>query len=250
MRGVLITGAAKRIGAHVAKGLAKEQWHVILHYWTSQDSAEALASEINGQGGAVTLLRADLTKDEDCAQLICAAFEACPGMEALINNASIFEYDSFKDVTPSNLRKSLQLNGAVPILLTKEFSEKYAGNAGCVINMLDNKVFGLNPDYFSYTVGKYALFGATSMMAMALMPRIRVAGIAPGITLVSGKQSEANFAAGHKMNPLGVGCTPDQILDAVKFILGARSYNGQVITIDGGESLNPHGRDVAFLNPE
>ena len=115
--------------------------------------------------------------------------------------------------------------------------------------MLDNKIWHPNPDYFSYTVSKVGLHAITKMLALALAPRIRVNGIAPGITLVSGKQSQNNFEMGHTMNPLGKGCTPDQIALAVKFILSTDSYNNQVMTIDGGEFLNPHDRDVAFLNP-
>jgi NAD(P)-dependent dehydrogenase (short-subunit alcohol dehydrogenase family) len=250
MKGVLITGAAKRIGAEIARNLAESGWHVLIHYHTSGDSALRLQAEIEGRGGRVTLLQASLACAEARGRLINSAFEACPGLEVLINNASVFKYDSWDTIDWANLARSLEVHTVAPLHLSQQFARRLSHEAaGCIINMLDNRIFAPNPDYLSYSAGKFALFGLTQMLALALAPRIRVCGIAPGITLLSGGQTEENFAVAHTLNPLRKGCTPGQIASAVRFILDTPSYNGQVIVIDGGERLAPHGRDVAFVNP-
>jgi NAD(P)-dependent dehydrogenase (short-subunit alcohol dehydrogenase family) len=250
MKGVLITGAARRIGAEIARSLAASGWHVLLHYHSSEAEARQLRAWIEERGGRVTLLQADLASAEERARLIQSAFAACPKLEALVNNASVLKYDAWDSIDWGNLAHSLEVHAVAPLHLSQQFALGLdADVTGCIINILDNKIFAPNPDFFSYSVGKFALYGVMQMLARALAPRVRVCGIAPGITLVSGQQSEANFAVAHTLNPLGKGCTPDQIAGAVRFILDTPSYNGQVITIDGGEVLAPHERDVAFLNP-
>lgn len=182
--------------------------------------------------------------------ILDASLRACKDLTALINSAAEFEYDDPRTVTADRLERYFRVNTVAPVMLTKLLAERLPEHQeGCTINIVDNRVFAPNPDYFSYSVSKYALYGATRMLALSLAPRMRVAGIAPGITLVSGKQSEANFDQAHAMNPLRRGCTPDQIARAAEFILTTPSYNGQVLTIDGGESLAPFGRDVAYVDP-
>ena len=250
MRAALVTGAAKRIGAAVATRLAADGWHVILHYATSEAEARKLDDELARGGATTTLLQADLSAADQHAGLIEAAFRAAPELELIVNNASAFRYDTLASASAQALSGCFAVNAIAPILLAQQFSAQLdAGRTGTIVNILDNRVFAPNPDYFSFGVSKFAMLGATRMMALALAPRIRVNGIAPGITLVSGEQTADNFAAAHGMNPLGRGCTPEEIAGAVAFIVATPAMTGTIITIDGGQTLANPGRDVAFISP-
>jgi len=220
---------------------------VLVHYFSSSDAAAALVSDIRAAGGRADVIQADLRDAAACKALLQQACGLCPTLQALVNNASEFDYDDPSTVTAEQLAAKFTANAASPILLCRHFAESVAGD-GAIVNILDNRVMALNPDYFSYAVSKCALWGATRMLAQALAPRIRVNAIAPGITLVSGAQTAAGFEAARRLNPLGASCTPDQVARAVAFLVSARSVCGAVITIDGGESLAPHGRDVAFVD--
>lgn len=247
---ILITGGARRIGAELARALAQDGWYVCVHYNASESEAKALLAEIKEAGGAGKLIDADLSHPEAAASLIAKAQTDAPPLVALINNASLFEYDDIASLTASALDRHYAVNLRAPILLSKAFLEAMGGEReGCVINMLDNKVFSVNPDYLSYTVSKFGLHGATLAMAMALAPRVRVNAIAPGITLESGGQGEQNFQKGLSMSPLGRVSSIRDIVQAARFILTTPSLNGQVITIDGGQHLQKLPRDVAFLEP-
>lgn len=251
MKGIIVTGGAKRIGKHLCESLANDGWYVFIHYQTSQTAAELLEENINKAGGHARAIYADLSEPAECNRLIDECFEINNNIYGLVNNASNFTYNDFETVDSAQMISDFKLNSIAPLLLSRNFSKHFTGdNSGCIVNLLDNKIWHPNPDYFSYTVSKSALAALTHMCAKALMNKVRVAGIAPGITLVSGEQSEKNFQLAHKMNPLGQGCTPEQIYLALKFILNTLSYNNDIITIDGGENLAPHDRDVAFLNPE
>jgi NAD(P)-dependent dehydrogenase (short-subunit alcohol dehydrogenase family) len=177
-------------------------------------------------------------------------------LAALVNNASTFEYDTVQTMTPASWAQHIDGNLRGPLFLSQMFAQAAAGHDGdhdgghddgCIINILDNKVRAPNPDYFSYTISRIGMAGATEVLALALAPRIRVCGVAPGITLVSGAQTEEEFERAHRANPLGRGCTVDQIAGAVRFILATPSMTGQVLVIDGGQSLAKPPRDVAYL---
>ena len=250
MKRVLITGAARRIGAQIARTLASDGWHVAIHFGASRENAEAVAAEITAQGGHAVTVRADLSQPGSPQRLIDEATAALGPLDALINNASLFEYDALDTLSEAALDRHFAVNARAPVMLSKAFAQTIGpGREGCVINLLDNKVFAPNPDYFSYTISKLALHGATPLLTLALAPRVRVNAIAPGITLISGEQSQANFERGHTLNPLGKGCTPDQIARTVQYILATPALNGAVITIDGGQSIANPGRDVAFIAP-
>ena len=245
---ILITGGARRIGAELARGFARDGWFICVHYNTSKAEAEALLAEIVDGGGAGKLVNADLSRAEDTASLIARAEAGAPPLVALVNNASLFEHDDITSLTASAMDRHYAVNLRAPMLLSKAFLEAMAGaRDGCVINMLDNKVFAVNPDYLSYTVSKFGLHGATLAMAMALAPRVRVNAIAPGITLESGGQGARSFQRGLGMSPLGRVSSTRDIVQAARFILNTPSLNGQVITIDGGQYLQKLPRDVAFL---
>ncbi len=250
-RTALVTGGAIRVGAAMARALADDGWHVAIHYHGSDEAAEALLAEIRADGGEGHLVQADLRDGDAVAGLIAAAGRDAPPLACLVNNASLFENDSALNMTADGWNDHQAVNLRAPLFLARDFARNLAADhKGVVVNMLDNKMFALNPDFFSYTIAKYGLLGATKVLAMELAPRIRVCGIAPGITLPSSKQTEAGFRAAHAMNPLGQSATLEQLVAALRFILAAPSLTGEVITIDGGQSLLGLPRDVYFMTDE
>jgi NAD(P)-dependent dehydrogenase (short-subunit alcohol dehydrogenase family) len=247
---ILITGGARRIGAELARGLARDGWFVCIHCNRSKSDAEALLAEITEAGGRGAVVAGDLSRAETASELIAEANDAGPPLEGLINNASLFDYDEIGSLTAAAVDRHHAVNLRAPVLLSKAFAETLGeAREGCVINMLDNKVFAVNPDYLSYTLSKFGLYGATLTLAMALAPKVRVNAIAPGITLESGGQGEKSFEQGVRMSPIGRVSSTRDIVQAARFILTTPSLNGQVITIDGGQHLQKLPRDVAFLDP-
>lgn len=250
MRSALITGAGKRIGGAIARDLAAHGWRVLLHAHRSAAAAEELAREIANAGGHASVLTADLAGPSEPQRLMMEAFGLAPDLELVVSNASSFTFDDARTVSAEALNRNFVINAVAPILLAQSFAEILPPNRkGAIVVMLDNRVVAPNPDYFSYGISKFAAFGATKMLAQALAPRIRVNGIAPGITLPSGGQSEEAFARAHRLNPLGQGCSPEEIAAAVRLIAASPAMTGTVITIDGGLSLANPGRDVAFVEP-
>jgi NAD(P)-dependent dehydrogenase (short-subunit alcohol dehydrogenase family) len=247
-KSILITGGARRIGAALTRALARDGWYVCIHYNRSRTDAESVLAEITGAGGDGVLVAADLSDPAAPESLIARARDIAPPLTGLINNASLFEYDTVSSMTHESLDRHHAVNLRAPMLLSKAFAESLdEWSDGCVINMLDNKVFAINPDYLAYTMSKVALHGATQALAMALAPRVRVNAIAPGITLESGGQGERSFQRGARMSPLGRVSSVEDITRAARFILDTPSLNGQVIAIDGGQHLQKLPRDVAFM---
>lgn len=248
MEGALVTGGGRRLGAIIARHLGAKGWHVFVHAHQSAAGAQEVADEIIAAGGQATAVTADLSDTGSVERLYDECERICP-LGLLVNSASGFEYDTASSVTAEGLEAHMRVNLFAPVLLTKALHAALSarGAHGVAINIVDNKIFGLNPDYFSYTLSKVALQGMIQMQAMALAPTLRVAGIAPGITLISGLQSQAEFERSHRNNPMGMGCTPEQILNAVDFILASPAYHGQTMVIDGGQVLQRRPRDVVFL---
>ena len=247
-KSAIITGAAKRIGARIAKALGNEGWFVYLHYNSSSKEAKKVLHEIKSSGGNGQLIKMDLSHP-DCGEQIINQIDCTePPVELLINNAAKFEYDDISTVNSVSMDQHFFANVRGPMLLSKAFFELIKkGQQGCVINVLDNKIFALNPDYLSYTISKAALQCATETLAMAMAPHVRVNGIAPGITLESGGQGDISFQKGQKMSPIGKVSSVGDIIKAVFFIVNTTSINGHIITIDGGQKLQKLDRDVAFL---
>jgi NAD(P)-dependent dehydrogenase (short-subunit alcohol dehydrogenase family) len=245
-RTVLITGAARRVGAAIARLLAADGWRVVVHYHRSKAEAEALAAAIREDGGVCGLVRADLAVRSDVETLIERAASVHGGLACLINNASTFYYDDVGSVTWESLHDHLASNLIAPVILCRDFARAFAGTDGCVVNILDQKIANLNPDFLSYTVAKVGLAGLTTTLSMALRGRIRVCGIAPGIALISGNQTQQGFETAWRAPPLGRSTTPDEIARCVNYVLSSPEMTGNVIVLDGGESLGGRGRDVAF----
>jgi NAD(P)-dependent dehydrogenase (short-subunit alcohol dehydrogenase family) len=246
-RTVLITGAARRVGATIARVLAADGWHVIAHYNRSETDARALAEDIRRAGGICHTLQADMTSRADVESLMRRCVDRHGSLTCLINNASVFYYDDIASVSWESLHEHLASNLVAPVILCRDFVRQFSGSGdGCIINLLDQKIANLNPDFLSYTIGKVGLAGLTATLAMALAGRIRVCGIAPGLALISGKQTPASFEKAWQAPPLRRSTTPDELAACVQYILASPSMTGNTIFLDGGESLAGRARDVAF----
>ena len=242
---ILITGGARRLGAAMARAIAAAGYPVVIHANTAADEARALAAELGGHA-----VLADLADPAAAGALVAEAAAKAGPLYGLINNASRFIFDRPATVTAAGIAAHMAPNLVAPVLLTQHFAAQPGLEQGVVINLLDHKLQNLNPDFFAYTLSKAALAAATEMMAMAYAPRLRVCGIAPGLTLKGPKQTEEKFAAASRANPLRRGPTPADIAAAALFLLQTPSVTGTVLTVDAGEHLLHRGRDVAFLQPE
>jgi NAD(P)-dependent dehydrogenase (short-subunit alcohol dehydrogenase family) len=248
VRCVLVTGGARRIGRAIALAFAQRGWDVALHYGRSRADAQATAREIVALGRRAVLLKADLASEKDVRALLPQALRALGRIDCLVNNASRFSMDSAADASFASMSAHYAINTAAPVLLARELHRLTPeGAQACVVNLLDQKLFNPNPDFLSYTLSKAALHAATTLLAQALSPRLRVVGVAPGITLTSGEQSDDGFAQAHTMTPLGRSSTPDDIADAVLFAADSRAITGTTLLVDGGQHLVPTARDIMFL---
>lgn len=245
----LVTGAAKRIGRTIALALAERGWDIIVHYGQSHDAAQSTVSDIQAMGRQAVAIAADLADAEAVTQLFAQASGAFgQRISCVVNNASLFEQDSVEDFSTSRLDLHMHTNLVAPVLLARALHAMTPeGEQSVVINLLDQKLFNMNPDFLSYTLSKASLATATTMLAQALAPRLRVVGVAPGISLVSGDQTVADFAKAHTMTPLGRSSTPEDIAAVVCFVAEAPAITGTTIVVDGGQHLIPLQRDVMFI---
>ncbi|WP_420994061.1 SDR family oxidoreductase [Cupriavidus sp. 30B13] len=248
-RGVaLVTGAARRLGRVIALELAARGWDVAVHCHRSLAEAEALAGQIRARGRRAAVLQADLADEAATSKLVAACTAALGVPGCLVNNASLFQYDVATSFSYASLDTHMRTNVAAPLLLSRELHRALPeGQTGVVINLLDQKLDNLNPDFLSYTLSKAALQTATVQLAQALAPKLRVVGVAPGITMVSGDQSGSSFRRAHCMTPLGHSSTPEDIAQAVAYLAEARAVTGTTLYVDGGQHLMPLARDVMFL---
>ena len=246
-RVALVTGAGRRIGRAISLGLAADGWNLALHFHRSQAEVDRLATEIAALGVKAVPVRCDLGNADQVSGLIAECERGLGAPTCLVNNAALFEYDDLVSLDPEKWHRHLDVNLLAPLLLAKAFAAKIPeGATGCIVNLLDQKVFNLNPDFLSYTIAKIGLEGATRVLAMALAPKVRVCGVAPGITLVSGEQTADGFARAHRMAPLGHSSSVDDIAGAVRFVVNAGALTGTTILVDGGQHLWPSRRDVQF----
>lgn len=243
-RTAIVTGGARRIGCALARALAEDGWHLLIHCRNSLAEAKALAAEL----GNAAVVAADLAAP-DAAATIMAALAPLPPARLLVNNASLFAYDSADDVTADSWDLHMATNLRAPALLSRAFAQAAEAPA-VIVNLLDAKLAQPNPDFFSYTVSKFGLSALTELHARVWAARgIRVCGIAPSVTLVSGPQSRDNFDDVHGLNALGRGVRVEEIVAALRFILGTPTLTGQTITLDGGQRFLGLARDVQFLEP-
>jgi NAD(P)-dependent dehydrogenase (short-subunit alcohol dehydrogenase family) len=244
----LVTGAAKRIGRNIALALAQQGWDILVHYHTSADEAESTAQEIQACGRRAATVQCDLSDGVAVQALLPLAAQLLGAVSCVVNNASLFSHDCSANFSIAALDAHMHTNLAAPILLAQALYDATPESAqSVVINLLDQKLFNLNPDFLSYTLSKAALHSATIMLAQALAPKVRVVGIAPGLTLVSGEQTADGFSNAHRMTPLGKSSTPDDIAKAVCYLAEARAVTGTILIVDGGQHLIPLPRDVMFI---
>lgn len=241
-KAVLITGAGARVGAFLARGLAKDGWHVCIHYNSSADKAQTLASEIAEFGGFASIVQANLSSAGDTAELISRCNMP---LSALINNASTFANDTAQDFTPEMWDFHRAVNLDAPLRLASDFAAQAAPGA-CVINMIDQRVLKPNPQFFTYSLAKAGLYWATKTMAQSFAPNVRVNGIGPGPTLENTVQADGAFEAEAKATLLGEGSPPETILHGVRYLLSASAVTGQMIAIDGGQHLAWQTPDLDF----
>jgi len=248
-RTAIVTGGARRIGAALVRALHADGWHVLLHCHASADAGADLAAELAGDDGRVTVVVADLAAP-DVAMRVFAALDGMPPVGLLVNNASIFRYDTLDgfDVAAWDAHQATNVRG--PALLIQAFAAAVPAEAGgLIVNLLDAKLAQPNPDYFTYTVSKMGLAGLTELAARALAARrIRVCGIAPSITLVSGKQTRDDFDAVHRMNALERGIVVDDIVAALRYLIRTPVLTGQTITLDAGQRFLALPRDVQYMD--
>ena len=235
---VLITGAARRIGRAIALEMARGGWQVAVHYRRSGKEAEELAASIRSGGGKAVAVAADLAKPADVESLVPRVANALGPPTCLVNNASEFVPDTPTSVTEETWSMHQDINLKVPVFLARQlYLDLPTGETGNVINIIDQRVWKLTPDFFSYTISKAGLWTATQTLAQAMAPRVRVNAIGPGPVLQSVHQSEKDFAAETSDTPLRRGPTLSEITAAVRFILATPSMTGQMIALDGGQHL-------------
>jgi len=234
----LVTGAALRLGRAIALDLAKHGWRIGVHHHTSSAEAESLVEEIERLGSKAVAFSADLTSQDQLRRLVHSCAEELGPPTCLINNAARFEWDSVDTLDWSGWQAELDVNLRAPIFLTQAFARTLPEDAtGCVVNMIDQRVWRLTPEFFSYTIAKSALWTATRTLAQALAPRIRVNALGPGPVLPSRRQSQADFEHECRATPLGRAATVDEVCRAVRFLLDSPSVTGQMIALDSGEHL-------------
>ena len=239
-KNVLITGAAQRIGRTIAMDLANAGWAVVVHYNSSGAAAQEVVREISDTGGKAVALQADLFQEKETSTLISRATDLIGPLTCLINNASVFEHDVPATVTQGSWDKHMQINLRAPFVLSQAFAEQIPNaTPGAIINIIDQRVWNLTPDFTSYTLSKAGLWTLTQTLAMALAPNIRVNAIGPGPTLQSKSQSPDEFSQEYAETLLKQQVTTVEIGRTVRFILDAPSLTGQMIAIDGGQHLGP-----------
>ncbi|MFN3867639.1 MAG: SDR family oxidoreductase [Hyphomicrobiaceae bacterium] len=237
-RTALITGAARRIGRAIALDLAERGWNVAIHFRNSVDDAESLAADVRTFGVRAETFKADLSVAEQVDHLVAAVAAVMGAPCCLINNASEFQLDTLQTLTRDTWHLHLDTNLKTPVFLAQGLAAHLpTGCEGNIINIIDQRVWNLKPDFFSYTISKAGLWTATRMLAQALAPRIRVNAIGPGPVLRSIHQTEEEFAAEAASTLMGRGVSVAEIADAVRFIMEAPAMTGQMIVLDGGQHL-------------
>jgi NAD(P)-dependent dehydrogenase (short-subunit alcohol dehydrogenase family) len=241
-RTVLVTGGGKRLGAAIARALAAAGHRVVVHHNASGLEAGALAEAIGG-----VTVAGDLADLENVGLIVTRARDAAEGpIDGLVNSASAFAFDTPLAIDAHLYARLAAINGGSPVLLAAALADQADIQDGAVVNLLDQKIANPNPDFFSYSCAKFALAGATTMLAQALAPRVRVNAVSPGLTLQSGDQTDGQFAAVASLNLLRRPVGANMVAEAVTYLIGSTGINGQNLFVDCGQRFLPSPRDVMF----
>ena len=246
----LVTGAARRLGRAIALELASNGHDVALHYRHSQAEAEATLTELRGLGARAHGFPADLADEAACRELVPAIVAAMGRLDAVVNNAATFEHDDAQSFGHAAMERHWRANTAPAVLLAQALHAHLAtrpGATGCVVNLLDQKLWNPNPDHFSYTLSKAALQAATVLLAQALAPRVRVCAVAPGLTLASELIDAERLACLQALTPLQRGVAPEDVAKSVRFLIETGSITASTLVVDAGSHLVRMARDFAFV---
>ena len=252
---MLVTGAAKRLGREIALALAHAGWQVAVHYRSSESDARDTEARCRSLSGDSARFAANFDDEGEVRALLPRVIARFGQVDAVVNSASLFEHDSAETFSFASMEQHLRSNTGAPILLAqalhahlKQRADSGEADAqGAVVNLLDQKLWNQNPDFLSYTLSKAALEAAGTMLAMALAPRVRVVGVAPGLTLTSHLLSDEKFAALHRLSPLGRSSTPADVAATVRFALENHSITGTTLLVDGGQHLMKFERDFSKM---
>ena len=234
---IIITGGATRIGAAIAKSLVCYGVQITLHYNKSGKEVKKLKKELESYGSEVFLIKADLSIVSQTKKIIPFAYKMMKGLDCLVNNASIFEKDDLINFNEKSFHKHINVNLQAPAILTQNFKKYLKSKKGNIINIIDQRIFKLTPFFFSYTLSKTGLQTLTKTSAMKLAPNIRVNGVAPGPTIKNKRQSEKHFKKQWKSLILKEKVDPKNICETVKYFINNDNITGQIVSVDGGQSL-------------
>jgi NAD(P)-dependent dehydrogenase (short-subunit alcohol dehydrogenase family) len=243
----LVTGGGQRIGRAIVLALARSGYAVAVHAHRSVAAAGELCASITAAGGVAAVVTCDLADHDAVIGLVPAAAAAVGPLTLLVNNASVFEPDGIGALDRARFDRHYAVDLRAPVFLAEAFAAQVAAQVGAdvpaganasIVNLLDQRVYKPTPRYLSYGLAKSALHAATTTLAQALAPQVRVNAVAPGPALPNSRQDAETFARLCRAVPLGHGPTPEEIADAVLFLAAARSITGQTITADGGQHLS------------
>ncbi|BEP63442.1 SDR family oxidoreductase [Variovorax sp. V213] len=248
-RTVLVTGAGRRLGREIALVLAAGGWQVAVHFRSSRAEAEQTSTDCAGLSGSSAVFEADLLDEGATRALLPRVAAHFGGVDAVVHSAALFEHDDAASFSYALMERHARSNTGAAILLAQALRDHLAlrDAQGAVVHLLDQKLWNPNPDFLSYTLSKAALEAATPMLAMALAPRVRVVGVAPGLTLPSHMLDEDKFSQLHKLSPLGRSSTPADVAATVKFALENNSITGTTLLVDGGQHLMKFDRDFSLM---
>jgi NAD(P)-dependent dehydrogenase (short-subunit alcohol dehydrogenase family) len=246
---VLVTGAAKRLGREIALALASDGWQVAVHYRASEQEAMQTVLDCEKLSVVSAKFACDLSNQSEVSQLVPSVVQHFGQVDAVVNSASMFELDDISDFNYQKFGLHMLANVAAPVVLAHALYEhvKSRQSLGVVLNLLDQKLWNINPDFLSYSLSKAALQMSTAMLAQKMAPTVRLCAIAPGLTFPSYLQNEDDFARTARYSLTGDISQPQDIAKAAVFMLNTPSISGATLLVDAGQHLAPMGRDVSFL---
>jgi NAD(P)-dependent dehydrogenase (short-subunit alcohol dehydrogenase family) len=250
LKRVLVTGGAQRLGALLCRAFAHAGWEVWCHYQRSGDLAHTLVEELRAGGFAAYAVQADLALEAQRQHMMEQVVAQGGALHCLVNNASLFEEDAADALDLDAVRRQMEVNLLAPLSLSALMAKRLPPDAApgdcSVVHVLDQKVFNLNPDYFSYTVSKLALERSVALQAQALAPALRVCGVAPGLMFVSGDQTQGNFERSGRVNLMQTALDPQRVAQTVLFLAENPCITGVTLCVDNGQHLVPLARDVMY----